>query len=405
MSITMATSPITTQTSGIADGSDNIFRIKDISEADNRLDKDDGSYGKLLRLKGSDKVNQVRHYWIETNKFSPHLVCATDCAAAATTLVVSDAGAVIGRSKIFNNSTGEIMIVTSKSTNTLTVVRAKNGIDEAITAGDKLTLMAPGLAESMDALDPIAGVYSNLWNYISRTSRSIKGTHLQENSKMVGGLMQLTDQAVNLTLQLKEEMNQELWNGARLSYADQTAANGQIYSTGGFKQFVTTNYLDMADVTGALNWKLLNEKVRASFVPSASSDEKFLFCGEKAYASLMEITDGHSLPVEMSMGVDQNVISKLGLMIKSIMTDEGKVVHIVLDRNGFPAGAGEEKDGAIVDLANIGLLEFAAEPLAWRRNIQTAASHVIKHELWGSFGLKVVHESTHMRLKGLAPSS
>ena len=392
----LVSAPLTTQTTGVAVGNNDIFRIRDIANEVADLNNDDGKFYKILSMLGTETTTQPKFEWGEDDVLPTQVTVNNGGGynAAATTVVVDDAKPVVANSLLFNPTTRELLVVTAVSSNSLTVTRGFRGT-AAQTIADNQPLLSLGaqLAELANANDGNGSVPTERDNYIQRISETVSVSDIQDVVNMRSGVAQMPREVLKKTLKLHREINNALIYGKKGKATSPTAADGALYTTDGFLAQITGNELNLGGNNGLLEWPVINRWLNPLFEDSASSGRKMLFAGEALFSAFSRLAwDRFNFRTSME--------DSIGGSLTKIMTDNGGEVTIIRDRYGFPTGTAMSGAGIVIDPSNVKLKELTGQPLTWRPNVQDPDSHIRKDELWGSFGLCVKFCGTHGAVSG-----
>jgi hypothetical protein len=392
--------PYLTQTAGIAVGdNDQFFRIRDIDPLIKELNTDDGIFYKVLSMLPSEApANQPKYEWAEDDipAVTTQVNLAAGYSAVATAIVVDDALGMIANSLVYVAETREIMYVTAvvNATNTLTVVRGFAGsTPAAIADNDTIMFMGDQLPERAVANTNNGSIPTAFFNYIQRWSKGVTISDMQDNVMMLDGVGQMPREVLRKALEMKRQINNALIRGRKGAIVSPVSADdGFVYTSHGFEGYITTNELDLGNDNGNLSWEALNNFSNPLFTATSSSPTKMVLCGEALFSLFTKIAWDRFAPASFE--------STLGATLQRVVTDQGGVLDVVLDKYGFPAGTPLSGEGIIVDLAHVALKEFVGQPLTWRPNVQANNAHVRQDELWGTASLKLSHESTMGKIKG-----
>ena len=390
--------PYTTQTTGITVGdNDQFFRIRDIDPLIKELNTDSGIFYKVLTMLPSEEpANQPKYEWAEDDvpAVTTQINNAAGYDAVTTSIVVDDGLGLIANSLIYIAESREIMYVTAVSTNTLTVVRGFAGSSPAaINDNDTVLFLGDQLPETAVANVNNGSIPTQYFNYIQRWSKGVKISDMQDNVNMLGGVGQMPREVMRKALEMKRQMNNALIRGRKnMIVSPVSSDDGFVYTSDGFESYITTNVLDIGGNNGSVSWESLNGFLNPIFTATSSSPTKQLICGEALFSLITKISWDRFEPAAFE--------ETLGAVVKRIVTDQGGVIDVVLDKYGFPAGTPLSGEGIIPDLAHVKLKEFVGQPLSWRPNVQANDAHVRQDELWGTASLKLSHESTMGRIVG-----
>ena len=399
--------PYTTRTSGVdVFDSDNLFRQREIDSSISMLNKDDGTFLKVLNLFSTkEPVNQPLYFWVEDEHLPIHTAVnySAGYSASDTSIVVDDSRLFVVNSEVHVTRTLENMLVTAVdySAHTITVTRGWNGTPAAaLTDNDILVGGVAHLAENADANEGTGRVPdTEKYNFVSRFSESFKISHMQEVAAMYetgeGQVASIPWEVANKMFECKRKVNKALLFQHR---GTTTTSDGTIYCSQGFIHYVEDNVLNIGEKNDNLSWPILSDYFDELFDPTASSGEKLCLAGNYLFGSLVRMQRDMSAPVESYY--DENV----GTDVLRIQTEEGNSVAVMRDKFGFPAAEGLAGWGIVVDMAYAYLREYVNEPMTWRPNVQHAKAHFRQDEYWGSFSLELRHPEVHGYIRGAKSS-
>lgn len=399
--------PYTTRTTGIdVFDTDNLFRQRDIDSKIDMLNQDDGTFLKVVDMwSQKPPVSQPVYYWVEDEMLPIYTQVnySAGYAATITSIVVDDSRLFVANSEIHVPRTLENIRITAVdyTTHTLTVSRGWNGTAAAALV-DNDTLIGgiahlPELGDANLGTGRIPG--TEKYNYISRFSESFKVSDLQNKAAMydtgMGKVATIEWEVANKMLECKRKVNKALIFQHR---GTTTTADGTIYCSQGFVNYVEDNVLNLGEQNDNLSWPILSSWMDVAFDSTASSTEKLLIAGNYLYGALVRMSrDMGTPPAKYFMpDIQQDMLE--------ITTESGNTVKAVKDKHGFPAEEGLAGWGILVDMGHVFKREYNGEPMTWRPEIQAGVSHFRQDEYFGSFSLELRHPSCHGYVRGAAKS-
>jgi len=397
--------PYTSITSGASVfDTDNIYRTRDIVPQLNMLNKDDGTFLKLLDTFGRGPDLQQAVYWFVEDQILGIHTTAADATntASDTTVKVADPLLFVVNSILTVPRTLENMLVTAVDYTTaiLTVTRGYQGTaGAALVLGDKMVSLPPTLAELGDAnlgtgRVPIAPIY----NLASMYSTSVQISDLQTNSAMVetgeGRVATMPWAVQEKIFEIRRQINKALIFSKLHTGTANTSADGQEYHTQGFAHYVKTHQLNVGGDNTNLSWPLLGGFLDETFEDTASSDGKVCVAGNYLFSAL------NMMNHDMSVPMNKYFSPELSQDVLLVTTPNGNSVQFIKDRHGLPAEEGLAGWGLVIDLKHVKIREVQGMPMAWKPNVQDNDAHVRKDELWGTFSLEVKHEQTCGLIRG-----
>lgn len=372
----------------------NWYRIDEVSEQLNMLNEESAIFYKILSMfRRGPSVMQPKYTWWKTDV--PAVLTRINLPAGYlstdTTLVVDDATIFTPNAAVLNQRTNEQMIVQSiPSTTSIVVTRGQlSTVAAAIVDNDELVSLGPALSEKGVANLANSQLPVSDWNYVSFFSMKKQVTELQENTEMRFNI-NMPDEMKRGWFELQRQINMAILHGRKNIVDD--ASVGRFYYSDGFIPQLKTNRLDLSLVDGVLTWPQFNDWCRTFTQYSAGSSSRTIVAGTSLFAALNQISYNQTTPVSYN--------ETLGTMVKSIVSDEGLTLDIVLDRHSFPARhAGW---GIVVDMNQVQLRSHQGFDFHVRPNIQSNDAHIREDEIYGSESVQVIHEEVHGLITGCA---
>lgn len=376
------------------------LRIPDFDNAFHMLNLEGPMFWRVSDAiaRGEDR-NQVIYWWREDDINARAATVSSSASASATTVSVDDAKVFIANKPAYCTRTKEQLFVTGtdNSANTITVSRGwPNGTySAALVEGDKLV---PGMAHLPEyGTANLANTElptGKQFNYCSIFSESVRCSDRQDRAEMmeIDG-EQVATMPYLVKLQTRKTyiaLNNDLLYSKRGIYTSH--ADGEIPVMGGFYDFLSGNILDLDDQRGTMTWPIFSDYVDRTADPTASSDEKALFCGNLLYSNIRKICREAGVDVKTYINPD---FGATGANSMELLTEQGRKLVIFRDKYGFSSETGKAGDGIVVDMGNIELVGYKDTPVMWRPDIQPKNAHYYEDEIWGSISLKVMHPSTH----------
>lgn len=300
-------------------------------------------------------------------------------ASGATSIVV-DTGAMFRVDDVvLVPRTGERILVTAVSGNTLTVTRGAQGSTAAaMNDNDWLKLLYSKEEENGLSAEIVTTDVTTVTNFTqifkrtygeSRTSRQTtrRGPRvLPEERKLAMGL-------------IKEDVEQALlWGRKR----EETSSGSVVRYTGGIDQFITTNRIDMEGGIGFGDiGYLMNVATRYG------GSKKVWLCGRDARQQI----DSLGLPY-LQIGPKEN---KLGMAVEGFRTSFGEVM--LLTHHGFDNAHADRL--LILDPAHVAIAEL--QSLIHQENLQENDRDGVKHGFLWELGLWIDTEKAHVMVTGL----
>lgn len=312
-------------------------------------------------------------------------------SASATSLVVADGTLFVANDLALVVRTGETVLVTATSTNTLTVTRGWGSTAQAINNLDSVVRIGPAYAVNALSGTPKSTQVQQDYNYtqifrtplaISRTDRDSRLNYTNttdwERLKMEAAVEHLRQQ------------ERAFWYGRR---NESTDVNGQRQrSTGGLFQFITSNVSDVSASGGVLTPQLFDAFAETAF--QYGQTQKYLFCSPRMLSRINGLSE-HLIrmkPEETSFGQD----------LTKYTTSHGEFILIRTPHFGAP-GLGDKYSGTAVcvdpDQIKFAYLKNAENE--YRDNIQEPDRDGVKAEWLCEAGVHLANEKAHAILQGV----
>lgn len=315
-------------------------------------------------------------------------------SSSATSIVVDDGTLFVANDILFVPRTSEVMVVSARSTNTLTVTRGWGSTAAALLDNDYVVRISA--AYPVNALSGTAKstVPTEIFNY----------TQIFRTPVQIGRTDKLS--ALNFTPGSDEErllkeagydhlLSQEMafWYGRRNEAAAVDSSGTRQRSTGGLFQWVTTNVTDISGAGGILTETLMDAFAEQAF--DRGSAEKILFCAPRVLAKINALAKDK---IRIS-SMNEN---RYGLDIAEYQTSFGKFM-LVPTRHFSRTGLSSvyASYAVAVDPEQIKYAYLGESENQLHMNIQENDRDGFKHEWLAECGLQVTNENSHAILKGV----
>lgn len=207
------------------------------------------------KIKGKRKAFNYKYEWLEKDQKPRRLVVNGAQTDVDTTIEVDDGDKVAGRDVLLNVRTREVILISSISSNDLTVVRGIGGGNAPMNDGDDLLLIGSSYADGASSGTPVSITEFTKFNYtqIFRTPFAFTGRDLE--TELFGGNDKMTETKWQ-GIEHKRSIEYAMYFGKRHLIS---AAGGvhQATFTGGLDQSIQSNVWDVSGVT--LNTRAFNE--------------------------------------------------------------------------------------------------------------------------------------------------
>ena len=208
------------------------------------------------KIKGKRKAFNYKYEWLEKDQKPRRLVIADATNTDAdTTINVDDGDKASARDVLLNTRTREVMLVSSISTDELTVVRGIGGGNAPCVAGDNLLIIGSSYADGATSGTPSSITEFSKYNYtqIFRTPFAFTGRDLE--TELFGGPDKMTETKWQ-GIEHKRSIEYALYFGKR-HLISATGGVHQATFTGGLDESIVSNQWDVSGVT--LNTRAFNE--------------------------------------------------------------------------------------------------------------------------------------------------
>jgi len=230
----------------------------------------------LKKVGKSDKTSNVKFEWYEKSlgTFTTAFAGSTEASPQTTIDITTGDGAKFrANDLLFAKSTGEQMLVTSISGDTLTVIRGYGEVSSAIlTNGDTLYFLGNAFMEHTEAPESQVLTSGSVFNYpqifkdaVELSRREMDTERYDEKSP------QLKEKRKEMFLLHMEKINRTFWQGQR---KDDTSGSSRRTLTRGALNFINTNVVDCG---GSFTRTKMNSLLKAVFDHGIGN--KYLFVG------------------------------------------------------------------------------------------------------------------------------
>lgn len=314
--------------------------------------------------------------------------------------IVVDNGTYFRKMDVVKNTrTKEEYLVTSISTNTLTVVRAYGTTaGTAILDNDELRIVGNALDESHAAVDARATQVASRTNYCQFFSRTVDLTEIRSNTEDYG--QDEEDRLIeNGRYEFLVDIESAFLFGEPLKEIEgssplDAAVDHSRYKTGGAFYWIdsaaSSNVLDAGGIlTQKEFWDWADLMFKNSPVDTTDGEKTLL---------LFHGTKGMSILNQWAMTPIQTTpeITRFGMKLKEYQTPSGRFLlrnHYLLE--------GDEYDDYMLALNPefIGYRFLNNMDMKFKPNIQDPDSHLVKHEFYGVIGFYLTLPKVHGYIK------
>lgn len=296
-------------------------------------------------------------------------------AAGATTITVDNGAYFQVDDIVIVQRTGETMIVSTVSTNTLNVGRSwGTTAAAALLDNDQLTILGSARAEFATANTSVATKLTTLYNLTQTFRDPFSVSRRLLKSELYGG---------NILAYLHRARMIEHAKDIEISllFGEQGDSSGQS-STGGLNEFISTNSTNFGGAIGSL--EEVFSAAEGDF--RYGSSDKVMFAGFPVVSNISLLAEQslQTVPPTKTYGID----------VRELVTPFGRymiVPHKLMEGDTF------KKYALIADLSNLGYRYLKDSDTQLRTNIQAPDADGRKDEILSDVGLFRVLEETHAK--------
>jgi len=310
-----------------------------------------------------------------------------------TSLAVADGTLVKVDMIVAPPSTGENLLVTAVSGNTLSVTPASAGtgnIAEAIAQGAALVIMSEAHAEGEEVPAAYSVKSVNKFNYLMQSDRRIQTTDIDEATVHYDTSEdRRQDQRMGM-IEYKRDQNLLFYVGEGSREVVSASGRRRHVCSGLFEQFSENNVVMPGG--GAFTKSTLGE-IMASTTPHSTSGTKTGLFGTNGWSKISAWPDNF---MRVSPGADQ----RWGVTLNTVITGYGdiEVGHDPVLRTTH----GLEDRAVIMDLQWIKQLQMNGLPVVLMEKVANLSSvHEIVDAITGTFGLEVKFAELHAQISNL----
>lgn len=345
----------------------------------------------LLTVKntGRREVGQYLYYWQEKDRFPREDTLSAAATAAATSLTASNGGRFKQWDVVLVTRTGERLLVTAVSTNTLTATRGLNSTAQAILANERVEIIGNAYVEGGD-VGTAKSVQARLpFNHTQQIRTPFAYTGRDQHTRMFGG----KDPNIERRWQGVEHqisLEQTFWWGVRDSQTDATSGK-LITFTGGLDYYVTTNSYDINSIA-------FNERNFTEALEVGMRDGRGGKLGKKTkvmFAGARYITEFETWAKNRLYYVPEDKVYGLDAMV--FKSAHGKVILI-----DHPLFDGENSDKAfLLDMNHVKYVFHTGRDTKLLKGRGGNGVDGETEEYMSDVGMEVSLERSHMKMFGL----
>lgn len=345
------------------------------------------------KLKNKLVATQREFQWIEEEPYPRTLTVSGAQTSGDTSIeVVAGEGSRVTTGCLLRNTrTGEVLRVSSVSTDTLTVVRGIGSSGgAAMNDGDRLLYFATAHADGSLSQTAKTVKGAREYNYTQFFRTPFELTDRQANTQMYGG-RDIKTTGRQAAIEHRKDMEYALFFGRRYNDA---AAGGETSTTGGLDQFIASNIWDLNGVAPSENAfvDFLEAPMRWGMGGSERGNGSKILVGSPRWMSQIDRWYRDRIRV-----VDAPEIKRLGLAMTELVTPHGNIMLLKQ-----PLFTGDDAGLAyLVDLNHIFYRYHEGLDTALHMDIQENDRAGVKHEWRTDMGWEIQVEAAHAKIQGL----
>lgn len=319
---------------------------------------------------------------------------AAGYSASATSIVVDDGSLFTANDQLFVPRTGEVMLVSARSSNTLTVTRAVGSTGIALLDNDYVVRLSSAFPVNALSGTSKSTTVARDYNYtqIFRTSVTIGRT--DKDSKLnYSPKSDVERLLMEGAVEHFRSMERAFWYGTRAEIAAIDSSGARQRTTGGVFQFVTSNVFDISGSGGVLTTTVMDSFAELAF--ATGSKVKYLFCSPRVLSKIN--------------GLSEHLIRRtsdekmFGSDIYEYNTSHGTFILVRTPHFGDTGlGVKYASYAVSIDPDQIKQAYLTNAENELRMNIQENDRDGVKHEWLGEYGLHLANQSSHAILAGVA---
>lgn len=339
--------------------------------------------------------------WYDIEVGDPSTTVASNVSANATSLTVATGTGVMFKPGdiAFVTSTKELLRITAVSGDTLTAGSVSDtattvgNIKNAITAGDRIVMVASAFGEGAYAAQPIHYDQTLHRNYCQIFKKSTKNTLTNEATKYYGNVNKLAEQKKILFDQYLLEKSRAYLVGRRSAILDKiTSGYGArddsqiVRTTDGLESFISTNRFVVTKST--FSYEKFMEFIKNIY--EYGGDERLFVCNPAMMLKIQQVLKSDAQThIEISPKTKE-----FGIDIRRILTFAGSM-DLLIDRT--MGDIYSNPVGFALETAYLEEMVLRADK--WEENIQQPGWDFRMDQIIGEAGLKVMLEKRHGRIE------
>ena len=364
-------------------------RVVDMGKQIALLDPNDGPLVTFLKVAKQDKrvVYNPKFEWLEDDLIAGATTIDSACGADATSVDVIDGSIIRVNDVLHVPSTGENMLVTNVSGNTLSVTRAYGTTAAtAINADAAVLNLGPAMAENSSLRNIVSTQEDAVYNYtqIFRTPISLSGT---EEASMLHGGKDRAYQRRKASLEHKRDIARAMYFGQR---KEDMSGGAPRRTMGGLMEFLgNSEHVAFNEATLPITYRNFDAQVaKAAF--AHGSGEKLLIAGPYLASAINCWAEN-----KLVSNVDSD--TTYGIRVKNLVTTYGdlKVIYDpLLDAGGYSGY------GFVIDPENVRYVHLDGRDTKLNIGVQNNDVDGIIDEYLTECSIEVRLPKTHVLISG-----
>lgn len=387
-----------TITSGIVDTEAVLSdeKVVDMEERFRLLDPDTSQFMTILNKLPSKAAKREKVNWLEDELFPNLTTLAASATSAATTVDVATGTGTYFRAGDLVRvvSTGEMLEVTSISTDTLTVTRSIGSVAAVSAAsGGDLLIVANAAAQGADygTLKVTKRVLGYNYTQIVRHPFGFTGTDVEIETYGPGDP---ANELAKKAVEHKRAMENLAFFGARDFTSNSPSSKGYA---GGLQEFLSTNVWSSA---GAIDLAYIDDKLSTVF--QRGSQKKVIFAAPKPAQALSNLFANNWVRARPE---DRVYGAKVSAFVNGAY---GESVPVVVKREWGARQSASNGHGSwmfIIDTEYVRKRPLRNRNTAILRNRQGNGEDKVVHEYLTELSFEVSQEKVHGLIKGITAAS
>lgn len=364
-----------------------VSQVRDVASRIALLQPDDAPLLSFINgLKKKREVTQAKYEWLE-DQMRPNTVVTSTTGTGTSIAVASGTGVRVRVDDILVHKTGEAMLVTAISTDTLTVTRSMGAVASAtLVNGDELIIAGNANAEGGSNAPFRFTQKATQFNYIQIFKDAVELTEVQAAIKSYGG-DDRTHQRKLRGMEHKRAIEQAFLFGDAF---EDTSGSQARRGTGGLINTISTN---VTDVGGVVTEGTFEAFCRSLFrySPTESAPTKLFMCSPILISAL-----NYWNKSKLLVNQDEKTF---GTRIATYRSGHG---DLDVTRHWLLADFAEfAKYGFALDTENVWYAYLTGLDTKLHTDIQNKTDAKVLDEYRTYCGLELHLEKTHATLKGV----